>query len=539
MWVARCVARQAETPTPPVALLFLDDPLADRAGAIKNFLPAQRGGVRRIIDGLRSFFGAGNETPNPRRDDPVEWLSLEPDEGVVENGEQMAIVISVDFSDQPNGLYEAQLIFETNDPNNEVVVIPLVLDVGARQRQLTVLFTEGWNMISINVTPQDENLWEREEGPDVIQMLDQLRVDEDNHHIELFKDGLGHFYAPAWGFNNIPYWNLTEGYQAKADEDVEAMWEGLPIPADADVPLNPNWNIIAYFPTYELDAGVPDFYVLSPIIDFVVLAKNVHGQFLSPGFNFSNMPDWRETQGYYVKIEAEEPIVLNYPQEQEEVALAVDSINRPLHDGHWVMPVITGENMSVLVTSVIGRNLSDGDQISAFGPNGSIVGVGTIHDGVCGLAVWGDDRSTDVVVGLMQDEVFELRLWNSDHAAELALDISTIADGSGLVYEPNGFIALDMTVMAAVLDEFYLSPAYPNPFNAVTRLTFGLPEASRVSIRVYDVTGRLVVTLVDSELEAGHHLLSWQSDTASAGVYLVRMKSGDGFTATSKLMLIK
>jgi len=468
----------------------------------------------------------------------VEWLSLEPDEGVVENGEQMAIVISVDFSDQPNGLYEAQLIFETNDPNNEVVVIPLVLDVGARQRQLTVLFTEGWNMISINVTPQDENLWEREEGPDVIQMLDQLRVDEDNHHIELFKDGLGHFYAPAWGFNNIPYWNLTEGYQAKADEDVEAMWEGLPIPADADVPLNPNWNIIAYFPTYELDAGVPDFYVLSPIIDFVVLAKNVHGQFLSPGFNFSNMPDWRETQGYYVKIEAEEPIVLNYPQEQEEgaalaVAEPIEGVAR-----HWTVPVSTGENMSVLVTSVVGRGFSNGDQIAAFSVSGTLAGVGTVNDGVCGLAVWGDDRSNDVIDGLIPSEAFELRLWKSGHAAEIALEISTIANGSGLVYETDGFIVLDAAVKTAIPDEFYLSSAYPNPFNAITKLHYGIPEASQVSICVYDVAGRVVATLFDNEQTAGYHTIMWNGLNAVTGIYLIRMESV-GFSAVRKVALVK
>jgi len=496
---------------------------------------------------LRSLFGAGNEAPNPRRDDPVEWLSYEPDEGVVEGGEQMDIIFSVDFSDQPNGLYEAQLIFETNDPDDEVVVVPLELDVGARQRQLTVPFDEGWNMISINVTPQDENLWEREEGPDVIQMLDQLRVDEDNHHIELFKDGLGHFYAPAWGFNNIPYWNLTEGYQAKADEDVEAMWEGLPIPADADVPLNPNWNIIAYFPTYELDAGVPDFYVLSPIIDFVILAKNVHGQFLSPGFNFSNMPDWRETQGYYVKIEAEEPIILNYPPEQDEgVALAVAETFGDI-ESYWAPPVSTGENMSVLVTSITflsgfkpdgNANINKGDQIAAFSSSGLLVGTGKVTDGRCGLAVWGDDRSTEVKDGLLPDEAFRLLLWNDVREVEVKLEIGSIFEGSGLIYETDSFVALDVAVKKATPEEFYLSSAYPNPFNAVTRLRYDVPEASRVSIRVYDVSGRMVATLIDGEQTAGYYVATWDSRDIATGIYLIRMES-DGFNAARKVALVK
>lgn len=86
--------------------------------------------------------------------------------------------------------------------------------------------------------------------------------------------------------------------------------------------------------------------------------------------------------------------------------------------------------------------------------------------------------------------------------------------------------------------EFELSPAYPNPFNAVTNLSYDLPIPSPVSIRVYDVSGCEVATLVDAQLAAGRYEAVWNAPSAPAGVYLVRMEVS-GFSAVRKLMLIK
>ena len=505
-----------------------------------------------INHGDAMFYGVGHDGSNLWycdeegswwvMDDGIEeinWLSYEPDEGELEPGAEMDVTVTLNAADLEDGDYEAELNFLSNDPDNEEIIVSVTMNVGIQPRELEIAFEQGWNMISINVTP-DEELWEREEGPDIVRMLEQLRIDEENHHIELFKNGTGLFYVPAFDFNNIPFWNLTEGYQAKVDEDVEAVWSGAPIPADADIPLTPGWNMIAYFPTYQLDASAPDFYVLSPIIDNVILAKDSRGDFMAPPFNFSNMLPWCETHGYQVKIEVEEPIVLNYPPEQEEGAAM--AVAEPIEGvaGHWTAPLSTGENMIVLVVSVSGVKLTDSDQIAAFSSDGLLVGVGTVDkDSRCGIAIWGDDRSTDVVDGLVQGEAFELRLWNADRATEETLEVTTIAGGFGPVYETDGFVAFDAAVKPAIPDEFYLSQNYPNPFNSLTRLAYGLPEAADVTIRVYDVTGRLVAELIDSEVTAGNYITIWDAKSSAAGIYLVRMEVSTGFSSIRKVILVK
>jgi len=408
-------------------------------------------------------------------------------------------------------------------------------------REITVPLREGWNMISINIIPLAE-FWENgeignwqngEEGPNILLMTEQLRIDEENHRIDIMKNDVGQFYAPAFDFNNIPYWNLIDGYLMKMNEAVDAVWLGEPIPANTDVPLGEGWNMAAYFPPYELDASAPDFYVLSPIIEQVIVAKDGHGCFMWPQFDFSNMEPWHETQGYMIKVN--EDVVLNYPPEQDEVA--VFAVKQQPVPCHWTAPAPTDENMSVLVTSVKGVRVTESDQIAAFSLDGSMIAAGMIDThGRCGLAVWGDDPSTEVVNGLLVDETFELRLWNADHEVELSA--GTFLQGEGLVYEPNEFIALDVATNVVIPEVFYLTQNYPNPFNAITKISYGLPEASRVSIRLYDISGRLVATLVDGDIQAGCHSVTWEAGSVATGVYLVRMETQE-FKVVRKLILIK
>lgn len=95
--------------------------------------------------------------------------------------------------------------------------------------------------------------------------------------------------------------------------------------------------------------------------------------------------------------------------------------------------------------------------------------------------------------------------------------------------------------------EFTLSENYPNPFNPSTTISFGLSEQAHVEIRVYDVTGREIATLVDEQRSAGSYNVEFATDSVSlsSGIYLYRMVatpvSGNGgsFTKTKKMNLIK
>jgi hypothetical protein len=79
---------------------------------------------------------------------------------------------------------------------------------------------------------------------------------------------------------------------------------------------------------------------------------------------------------------------------------------------------------------------------------------------------------------------------------------------------------------------------FPNPFNPTTNIRYELPVNSRVLLEVYNVMGQRVATLVDREMSAGTHTISFDASTLSSGTYLVRMQSGS-FTRVQKMTLLK
>jgi len=79
---------------------------------------------------------------------------------------------------------------------------------------------------------------------------------------------------------------------------------------------------------------------------------------------------------------------------------------------------------------------------------------------------------------------------------------------------------------------------YPNPFNANTNISYSLVEAGNVSLKVYDITGRLVATLVNGHQEAGEHVAAWDASNVSSGVYFYKLNAGD-YTATKSMNLLK
>jgi hypothetical protein len=86
--------------------------------------------------------------------------------------------------------------------------------------------------------------------------------------------------------------------------------------------------------------------------------------------------------------------------------------------------------------------------------------------------------------------------------------------------------------------EFALFDNYPNPFNPSTTISFQMPVSGKVVVKVFDVTGKEVKTLVNQNMEAGIHQVNFDASGLSSGVYYYSLQSGS-FFQTKKLMLLK
>ncbi len=94
--------------------------------------------------------------------------------------------------------------------------------------------------------------------------------------------------------------------------------------------------------------------------------------------------------------------------------------------------------------------------------------------------------------------------------------------------------------------EFSLEQNYPNPFNPTTTIQFTLPEASRVTLKLFDILGKELTTLVDKEMATGVHKVLFDAKNFASGVYFYRIQAESensdarqAFVQSRKLIFIK
>ncbi|MDL1893142.1 T9SS type A sorting domain-containing protein, partial [Sphingobacteriales bacterium CHB3] len=100
-----------------------------------------------------------------------------------------------------------------------------------------------------------------------------------------------------------------------------------------------------------------------------------------------------------------------------------------------------------------------------------------------------------------------------------------------------GFLT-DVAEKNVVPARFELMQNYPNPFNPATIIRFQIPNSNHVTLKVYDLLGREVETLVDEEKHAGNHEVTWNAAEFASGIYFYQLKAG-GYNATRKMFLIR
>ena len=482
-----------------------------------------------------------------------EWFTIEPESGVIAPDESENFQLILDATGFPADVtLEGELVFVHDGVGGETA-LPVRLEIveGEVRTSRDLLLRLGWNMVSVNVRPDEED----------VEVLMAGLVEAGL--LEMMKDGRGHFYLPDRGFNNIPGWFVEQGYQIKMRGAEVLTIEGISVLRNHPIELEDGWQLVSYYPNFPIEATV----ALSGISEHLIIAKDGYGNFYIPVWNFSNLGDMRPGQGYYLKIETEEPIELVYSTGEEE-ELAMLPRCRSVYDFPGIIPLhtVTGVNMSVLVLRespldpplIRGVNIpplrsrggtkggvkatpplrsrggiKGGVEVGVY-ISGKLVGGGILQDGVCGIAVWGDDPSTDEVDGAVEGDRLEIRLLDGNGLQ--AVEYEVLA--GEMVYQTDGLLVIRLTDAVEVPEDFTIISAYPNPFNSRMHVRYSLPDAARVEMNVYDLSGRHVAELVNGHRTAGFHTSVFDGAGLASGVYIVRFDAG-GHTSQMKVVLVK
>ena len=96
----------------------------------------------------------------------------------------------------------------------------------------------------------------------------------------------------------------------------------------------------------------------------------------------------------------------------------------------------------------------------------------------------------------------------------------------------------DVKKTSDVVTTYNLDQNYPNPFNPTTTISFSIPQNGLVTLKIYDILGREVATLLNEEKNSGAYTLSFDASNLPSGTYIYSIHSGN-YSSTKKMMLLK
>ena len=392
-----------------------------------------------------------------------------------------------------------------------------------------------FNNISMNVTPDDLS-------------FDVIMGDMD---ILLASDGNSNFYVPSYNIDQIGNMHIEYGYRLFINGSNNHMMSVEGVPVDVNnhmIMLSPFiLNLISYLPQEcmmpsEAFSGYEDSILLvKGNNDYYVPSFNVETLYMCPG------------EAYEVFLNGADGLDFIYPT-------GVMSSN---HSNHFVEDYksrtrtndvdLTGESHLVLLSEISGE-VSVGDQLRAYANNQLVGSINIVEEHLNGthpvdLVAVGSVDLTEfagpILDGYIPGDMIELRLWSVNKSVELKVsaDLSDMQYGNAMELSTGVASVLNEGTIVTSLS---LTQNYPNPFNPSTTISYNVDASGMVTLKVYDVMGRLVRTLVDghkiSGYESGYSVV-WdgkdqQGQQVSAGLYIYSLQTPTGIK-TKKMVLMK
>lgn len=392
------------------------------------------------------------------------------------------------------------------------------------QETMDLVLTNGWNMLSAHVDP---------EQPAMSNVMAPLGA-----KLVLIKNGRGQTFIPAYQINDIGNFNYRDGYQAYLNAAATLAVTGQPVAPDTPVNLVSGWNLTSYLPAIPINAAD----ALNSIVSKLVLAKNGAGKTYIPQYGINDIGVLQPGQGYQFYMNAAGTLI--YPA-SAQTSLAMRSFATPrINDSlHYHFSSNTGENATIVLPLAAqphylsGTPLAAGDEIAIFNQAGVCGGSALWQTENLAITVWGDDAMTDSLDGLTPGDTLCFRVWDHLHAMEYGARVSFLP-GHPVVYAPNGFSVIKslradqltriIENQPAVPSSFVVAGNYPNPFNAVSKIAFQLPAPGQVTLLIYDSRGEEVWRRSLQTMAAGDHIWRWdgtnrQGQSAASGLYFFKI----------------
>jgi hypothetical protein len=376
-----------------------------------------------------------------------------------------------------------------------------------------------WTLISYNVVLADQTL------ENVLSSIDG--------QYERVISSLCDVGAVTWAagrpaeLNDLTEMDNEHGYWLYAPGVDVLTITGPPIAADSPIALCDGWNVISYLPnmlddlTHALGSIAGDYeYVIGFDCEYGVQTYDpARPEFLN------DLVCLHQGAGYWIKMV--NPATLTYPISGYACIGTTTILPRPVNLTRHVTPT----PWSCDFWSVGNPGGAEaGAIITVRDEDGTVCGQSVaLADGAFLVHVYGDDPATPADEGATMGSMLSFDI--DGVTAEISGSDQWVERGSQEVtlHRPDSAAQTPKT--------WVLNQNYPNPFNAETVISFALPTSSDWSIRIYDITGRLIDQL-NGRAEAGLVSVNWQAVNVPSGIYFYRLSAGE-FTEARKMTLMK
>ncbi|MDR3610076.1 MAG: YCF48-related protein [Ignavibacteriaceae bacterium] len=359
-----------------------------------------------------------------------------------------------------------------------------------------IKLNKGWNIVSVPILQSDMNT------------------------LTLFPGYTSPTYKYNNGYQTVSALSIGLGYWVRYADSV-TVYVGGSLAGINTIPVLAGWNMIG---GYDKDITVSS------------LTTTPSGILTSSFYGFENGYVIPATllsgKGYWIR--ASQNGVINIP-----AGLAKTNENQIVNstiEPAWGRIVITDKNgnQGALYKANGNINLSNFD-LPPVPPNG-------IFD-----VRFGSNRNVESMIGTKEIMISSASYPVTIRAEGMDIRIKDVftgklidrvlKNGENFIIDNNAINTLSVMGID-VPQDYCLYQNYPNPFNPSTTIKFGLPIISHVKITIYNQLGEKVEVLLDKDLEAGLHAVSWNAGNMASGLYFYEMKT-DKYTSVKKLVLMK
>ncbi len=174
---------------------------------------------------------------------------------------------------------------------------------------------------------------------------------------------------------------------------------------------------------------------------------------------------------------------------------------------------------------------------SSFTPNGVAYGIRAVHGTGYMWLVSASAIARSTNSGNSFTSQFTLPAGQTGYGVGMAnINCGWVCTATGKIYKYTDNVGIEPPITTPT--KFELKQNYPNPFNPQTSIDFSLAQTGYVSLKIYNMLGQEVMTLIDGVETAGSHTTTFNATNLPSGTYFYTMKSGDN-TATKSLVLVK